>query len=58
MALISEFTGGNPGRIIITPRNAVVHSLLCDLNLVGTKFRILKQLLEDFENIVQIAFQA
>ena len=55
---LGGFARGDSADFIIAPRDAVVGLLLRQVEFVGAKFGILQQVDEDFEDIVEIAFQA
>src|SRR5580698_8249335 len=44
--------------LIVAPRDAVLGLLLCQVKLLGAEFGVLQEVGEDFEDIVEIAFQA
>src|SRR5580704_18765960 len=52
------FTGRDAANLIVAPRDAVFCLLLSKLDLVGAEFRILQEVGEDFEYIVEVALQA
>ncbi len=44
--------------IIITARDGIVHFVLRQVDLLGAKFGLAKQIVERFEYVIEIAFQA
>ena len=58
---IGEFdrlASGDAADIIVAPGDVVVFSLFGDFDLLVTKFRLVKQVRNDFEYIVEIGFEA
>jgi hypothetical protein len=58
---IREFGGfarRNFSDLIVAPRNAVVGLLLRQVEFVSAEFGMLQQVSEDFENVVEVTFQA
>jgi hypothetical protein len=55
---LGRFPSCNLRGIVVAPRDAVVHSLLRDFNLVGAELRILQQVFEHAKHVVEIFFQA